>query len=42
MKNKIKNPNGPDYETKEDIEFYNNDIISEYQLKDMPLMYMYF
>lgn len=37
-----KNPNGPDYETNEDIVFSDNDIISEYQLKDMPLMYMDF
>lgn len=36
------NPNGPDYETNEDIEFSDNDIISEYQLKDIPLMYMDF
>lgn len=33
------NPNGPDYETNQDIEFSDNDIISEYQLKDIPLMY---
>ena len=36
------NPNGPDYETNQDIEFSDNDIISEYQLKDIPLMYYEF
>ena len=36
------NSNGPDYETNQDIEFSDNDIISEYQLKDIPLMYYEF
>ena len=36
------NTNGPDYEGTQDIEFSDNDIISEYQLKDMSLMYMDF
>lgn len=31
-----------DIETKNEIEFRENDIISEYQLKGMPLMYMDF
>ena len=33
------NPNGPDYETKSEIEFNDSDIIEEYQLKDMKLIY---
>lgn len=37
-----KSLNGPDYEIKEDIEFSDNDILSEYQLRDMPLLYMDF
>ena len=36
------NPYGPDYETNNDIEFSDDDVISEYQLKDIPLMYMDF
>ena len=32
---------GPDYESNLcEIEFTDNDIIEEYQLKDMPLLYM--
>ena len=36
------NPHGPDYETNTDIVFRKNDVISEYEMKDMPLMYMDF
>ena len=36
------NPNGPDYDTNNEIEFSDEDIISEYTLKDMPLLYMDF
>ncbi len=37
------NPFGPDYESNLcEIEFTDEDIIDEYQLKDMPLMYMDF
>jgi hypothetical protein len=30
---------GPDYNTNNEIEFSENDIISEYEFKDMPIMY---
>ena len=33
---------GPDYETKNQIEFSDEDVIGEYELKDMPLTYMVF
>ena len=37
------NPSGPDYESELcEIEFKDEDIISEYQLKNMPLFYMDF
>ena len=36
------NPNGPDYETNNDIVFSDDDVISEYKRKDMPLLYMDF
>jgi len=37
------NPFGPDYESNLcEIKFTDNDILSEYQLKDMPLIYMDF
>lgn len=38
-----RNPFGPDYENQLcEIEFTDEDIIDEYQLKDMPLMYLDF
>ena len=36
------NPNGPDYETNSEIEFINSDIISEYHLREMKLIYSEF
>ena len=37
------NPSGPDYESDIcEIEFKDEDILNEYQLKDMPLLYMDF
>lgn len=37
------NPSGPDYESELcEIEFKDEDILNEYQLKDMPLFYMDF
>ena len=37
------NPSGPDYESNIcEIEFKDEDILNEYQLKDMPLLYMDF
>jgi hypothetical protein len=37
------NPGGPDYESELcEIEFKDEDILNEYQLKDMPLFYMDF
>jgi len=34
--------NGPDYEINNEIEFEDEDIIKEYTLRDMPIMYMDF
>ena len=33
------NLEGPDYETNIDIEFSINDILSEYELRDMPIIF---
>jgi len=33
------NPDGPDYETNTDIEFRKNDVISEYEMRDMPIIF---
>lgn len=33
------NPNGPDYDTNHQIEFSDADVIIEYTLRDMPLLY---